>query len=111
MNFLHLLSSEATHTITVHCLNTSVWGTNETDAQTTPTGFKGWNGQMFAANTLLEPKVLTDECMIQDGSWHKTQFLFHTQDTNQLPVVQVHTFPHLKPGQQHYIESGSVCFL
>lgn len=48
---------------------------------------------------------------IEDGSWRKTQFFFHTQDTNQLPVVQVNALPHLKPGQQHFIESGSVCFL
>uniref|UniRef100_A0A8C8RCR4 Fibrillar collagen NC1 domain-containing protein n=1 Tax=Pelusios castaneus TaxID=367368 RepID=A0A8C8RCR4_9SAUR len=111
MNFLHLLSSEATHIITIHCLNTPVWGTNEAGAQKTSVSFQGWNGQMFEANTLLEPKVLTDECTIQDGSWHKTEFFFHTQDTTDLPVVQVHTFPHLKPGQHQYIESGSVCFL
>uniref|UniRef100_H9GJU7 Fibrillar collagen NC1 domain-containing protein n=1 Tax=Anolis carolinensis TaxID=28377 RepID=H9GJU7_ANOCA len=111
MNFLHLLSSEATHTITVHCLNSPVWGTNEPQAQKPSVNFKGWNGQMFEANTLFEPEVLLDECMIQEGSWRKTQFLFHTQDTNQLPIVQVNKFPHLRQGQQRYIESGSVCFL
>ncbi|XP_054141470.1 collagen alpha-1(XXIV) chain-like [Melozone crissalis] len=111
MNFLHLLSSEATHSITVHCLNTPMWALTTAGGQKTSVTFKGWNGQIFKANTLLEPKVLLDECMIEDGSWHKTQFFFHTQDTNQLPVVQVNALPHLKPGQQHFIESGSVCFL
>ncbi|XP_013913800.1 PREDICTED: collagen alpha-1(XXIV) chain [Thamnophis sirtalis] len=111
MNFLHLLSSEATHTITVHCLNTPVWKTNELHDQKPSLIFKGWNGDIFEANTLLEPKVIMDECMIQDGNWHKTQFFFHTQDTNQLPVVQVHPFSHLNQGQQRYIESGLVCFL
>uniref|UniRef100_A0A2D4M707 Fibrillar collagen NC1 domain-containing protein n=1 Tax=Micrurus spixii TaxID=129469 RepID=A0A2D4M707_9SAUR len=111
MNFLHLLSSEATHTITVHCLNTPVWKTNELYDQKPSLIFKGWNGDIFEANTLLEPKVIMDGCMIQDGNWHKTQFFFHTQDTNQLPVVQVHPFSHLNQGQQRYIESGLVCFL
>uniref|UniRef100_A0A8C9NIW0 Fibrillar collagen NC1 domain-containing protein n=2 Tax=Serinus canaria TaxID=9135 RepID=A0A8C9NIW0_SERCA len=111
MNFLHLLSSEATHSITVHCLNTPMWALTTAGGQKTSVTFKGWNGQIFKANTLLEPKVLLDECMIEDGSWHKTQFFFHTQDTNQLPVVQINALPHLKPGQQHFIESGSVCFL
>uniref|UniRef100_A0A8C5TWA9 Fibrillar collagen NC1 domain-containing protein n=1 Tax=Malurus cyaneus samueli TaxID=2593467 RepID=A0A8C5TWA9_9PASS len=111
MNFLHLLSSEATHSITVHCLNTPMWGLNKAGGRKTSVTFKGWNGQIFKANTLLEPKVLLDECMIADGSWRKTQFLFHTQDTDQLPVVQVNALPHLKPGQQHFIESGPVCFL
>ncbi|OXB81439.1 UNVERIFIED_CONTAM: hypothetical protein H355_004345 [Colinus virginianus] len=64
MNFLHLLSSEATHSITVHCLNTPMWGLNEAGGQKTSVSFKGWNGQLFKANSLLEPKVLVDECMI-----------------------------------------------
>lgn len=64
MNFLHLLSSEAVHTITIHCLNIPVWETKELGAQKSSIGFKGWNGQMFEANTLLEPKVLLDECMV-----------------------------------------------
>uniref|UniRef100_A0A670YAT1 Fibrillar collagen NC1 domain-containing protein n=2 Tax=Pseudonaja textilis TaxID=8673 RepID=A0A670YAT1_PSETE len=111
MNFLHLLSSEATHTITVHCLNTPVWKTNELHEQKSSLIFKGWNGDIFEANTLIEPKVIMDGCMIQDGNWHKTQFFFHTQETNQLPVVQVRPFSHLNQGQQRYIESGLVCFL
>jgi len=64
-------------------------------------------------NLIFDVNLIFCLCVlqIQDGSWHKTQFFFHTQDTNQLPVVQVHTLPHLKPGQQHFIESGLVCFL
>lgn len=62
---------------------------------------------------IFDMNLIFCSCMLQieDGSWHKTRFFFHTQDTNQLPVVQVNALPHLKPGQQHFIESGSVCFL
>ncbi|PIO33484.1 hypothetical protein AB205_0106210 [Aquarana catesbeiana] len=104
MNFLHLLSSEAVHTITIHCLNTPVLGGD------TPLTFKGWNGHKLEGNKLLERNVILDECKIQDGSWHKTQFTFHTHETNQLPVVEM---SRLSPPQigQHYIENGPVCFL
>ncbi|XP_018417369.1 PREDICTED: collagen alpha-1(XXIV) chain [Nanorana parkeri] len=104
MNFLHLLSSEAVHTITIHCLNTPVIGGD------TPLTFKGWNGHKFEGYKLLERNVILDECKIQDGSWHKTQFTFHTHETNQLPVVEM---SRLSPPQkgQHYIENGPICFL
>uniref|UniRef100_A0A8C5Z662 Fibrillar collagen NC1 domain-containing protein n=2 Tax=Marmota marmota marmota TaxID=9994 RepID=A0A8C5Z662_MARMA len=109
MNFLHLLSSEATHIITIHCLNT--WTSAQTSDPGLPIRFKGWNGQIFEENTLLEPKVLSDDCKIQDGSWHKAKFLFHTQDPNQLPVIDVQKLPHLKTERKYYIESSFVCFL
>ncbi|GAB1288216.1 Collagen alpha-1(XXIV) chain [Apodemus speciosus] len=108
MNFLHLLSSEATHTITIHCLNAPRWTSTQA---VLPISFKGWNGQIFEENTLLEPQVLSDDCKIQDGSWHKAKFLFHTQNPNQLPVTEVQNLPHLRTEQKHYIESSSVCFL
>lgn len=111
MNFLHLLSSEATHIITIHCLNTPVWTSTQTGGSGLPIGFKGWNGQIFEENTLLEPEVLSDDCKIQDGSWHKAKFLFHTQDPNQLPVIEVQKLSHLKTERKYYIESSSVCFL
>uniref|UniRef100_A0A4X1UEA6 Fibrillar collagen NC1 domain-containing protein n=1 Tax=Sus scrofa TaxID=9823 RepID=A0A4X1UEA6_PIG len=110
MNFLHLLSSEATHVITIHCLNTPAWPSAQTSSAPT-LGFKGWNGQIFEENSLLEPKVLSDDCKIQDGSWHKAKFLFHTQDPNQLPVTEIQNLPHLKAKQKYHIESSSVCFL
>ncbi|KAK7814360.1 hypothetical protein U0070_027018 [Myodes glareolus] len=105
MNFLHLLSAEATHVITVHCLSTQSAGPGW------PVSFKGWNGQIFEENALLEPKVLSDDCKIQDGSWHKAQFLFHTQNPNQLPVIEVQSPPHLGTQRKLHIESSSVCFL
>ncbi|CAO2600347.1 Collagen alpha-1(XXIV) chain, partial [Lemmus lemmus] len=105
MNFLHLLSTEATHIVTVHCRSTQAAGPG------LPVSFKGWNGQIFEENTLLEPKVLSDDCKIQDGSWRKAQFLFHTQNPNQLPVIEVQNPPHLGTQQKLHIESSSVCFL
>lgn len=62
MNFLHLLSAEATHVITVHCLSTQAAGPGLS------VSFKGWNGQIFEENTLLEPKVLSDDCKVR--KWH-----------------------------------------
>ncbi|CAH2310409.1 collagen alpha-1(XXIV) chain [Pelobates cultripes] len=104
MNFLHLLSSEVTHTLTMHCLNSSVIGRDP------PIIFKGWNGHMFEGNQSLEITVVQDECEIQDGAWHKTQFMFHSQETSKLPVVGIPTLSHLEEDQL-YLENGPVCFL
>lgn len=65
MNFLHLLSSEAIQIITIHCLNTPVWTGAQTSGSGLPVGFKGWNGQIFEEKTLLEPKVLSDDCKVR----------------------------------------------
>lgn len=47
MNFLHLLSSEVTQQITIHCLNMTVWqeGTRQTPAKQA-VRFRAWNGQI-----------------------------------------------------------------
>uniref|UniRef100_A0A8C4SDN9 Fibrillar collagen NC1 domain-containing protein n=2 Tax=Erpetoichthys calabaricus TaxID=27687 RepID=A0A8C4SDN9_ERPCA len=111
MNFLHLLSMDATHSIIIHCLNTPVWNITNLNHQKKSVRFKGWNGQIFEANKLLEPMVLKDECKIQDGSWHQTHFLFSTQDSVQLPIVEIQRLPSLKSGQKYQVEVGPVCFL
>lgn len=74
MNFLHLLSSEATHIITIHCLNTPLWTSAQSSGSGLPIGFKGWNGQIFEENTLLEPKVLSDDCKVSDGTIRIVQY-------------------------------------
>lgn len=45
-----------------------MWGVNKAGGRKTSVTFKGWNGQIFKANTLLEPKVLLDECMVNTSS-------------------------------------------
>ena len=48
---------------------------------------------------------------IQDGSWHQSSFFFHTQDSRQLPIVDIQEFPSMQPNSQRRIEIGPVCFL
>ncbi|TKS74238.1 Collagen alpha-1(XXIV) chain [Collichthys lucidus] len=107
MKFLHLLSTEASHSITLHCLNDPPYGTTDsfgsarsTVQENTTLQFRGWNKQMFEKDSLLEPHVLQDECKIQDGSWHQSRFFFHTQDSRQLPIVDVQEFPPSQPNTQ-----------
>lgn len=65
MKFLHLLSSEASHSITLHCLSDPPHSTNGSLPQENiPLRFRGWNKQMFEKDTLLEPHVLQDECKV-----------------------------------------------
>uniref|UniRef100_A0A3Q3VNC7 Fibrillar collagen NC1 domain-containing protein n=1 Tax=Mola mola TaxID=94237 RepID=A0A3Q3VNC7_MOLML len=75
--------------------------------------FHGWNKQTFEKDTLLEPHVLQEDCkipQIQDGTWHQSRFFFHTQDSRQLPIVDMQEFPPLQPNSQRHIEIGPVCF-
>uniref|UniRef100_A0A3Q3K7G5 Fibrillar collagen NC1 domain-containing protein n=1 Tax=Monopterus albus TaxID=43700 RepID=A0A3Q3K7G5_MONAL len=115
--FLHLLSTEASHVITLHCLNEPAYSPADSSgsaesmhSETTKLRFCGWNKQMFEKDTLLEPHVLQDECKIQDGSWHQSRFFFHTQDSRQLPIVDIQEFPTSQPNSQRYIEVSPVCF-
>lgn len=47
---------------------------------------------------------------IQDGSWHESRFFFHTQDSRQLPIVDIQILPAPRPSSQRHIEIGPVCF-
>ncbi len=75
MKFLHLLSTEASHSITLHCLNDPLYGTtdNFSSMGSIPQDdntfrFRGWNKQIFEKDTLLEPHVLQDECKVMSGT-------------------------------------------
>uniref|UniRef100_A0AAY4CHS0 Fibrillar collagen NC1 domain-containing protein n=2 Tax=Denticeps clupeoides TaxID=299321 RepID=A0AAY4CHS0_9TELE len=112
MNFLHLLSYEAIQHITIHCLNVPVW-TTSISKKTSPNSvrFKAWNGQIVEAGGVVAPKILRDDCWLTDGQWHQAQFMFQTQDTGLLPIVDVYNFPTTKPGSHYHLEVGPVCFL
>ncbi|KAK2508187.1 hypothetical protein MC885_005451 [Smutsia gigantea] len=112
MNFLHLLSSEVTQHITIHCLNMTVWqeGTKQTPAKQA-VRFRAWNGQFFEAGGQFRPEVSMDGCKVQDGHWHQTLFTFRTQDPQQLPIVGVDNLPPASSGKQYRLEVGPACFL
>ena len=72
MKFLHLLSMEASHGITVHCLTEPLRSAAVSSASRPlppvrrPLRFRGWNGQIFEKDTLLEPRVLQDGCKVKE---------------------------------------------
>ncbi|KAM6965398.1 collagen alpha-1(XXVII) chain B [Aplochiton taeniatus] len=112
MNFLHLLSSEATQHITVHCLNSPVWASGPSLAfLPRAVSFKTWRGETIQAGDLLEPLVLRDDCWIKDGSWHQAHFFFQTQDPNLLPIVDMLNLPATEADSHYHLEVGPVCFL
>uniref|UniRef100_A0A8C9RQS0 Fibrillar collagen NC1 domain-containing protein n=2 Tax=Scleropages formosus TaxID=113540 RepID=A0A8C9RQS0_SCLFO len=112
MNFLHLLSTEALQHIIVHCLNVAVWKVN---ASQTPSQkalrFKAWNGQVIQAGGATGPRVLEDSCWMTDDRWHRTHFVFHSQDSSLLPIVDMYNLPITGPGSYFHVEVGPVCFL
>lgn len=65
MNFLHLLSSEGTQHITIHCLNLTVWqeGPGRLSARQA-VRFRAWNGQVFEAGGQFRPEVSVDGCKV-----------------------------------------------
>lgn len=65
MNFLHLLSSEVTQHITIHCLNMTVWqeGPGQAPAKRA-VRFRAWNGQIFEAGGQFRPEVSMDGCKV-----------------------------------------------
>lgn len=78
MKFLHLLSTEASQSILLHCLNDaphdpldSVSSTGSAPHENTTLRFRGWNKQMFEKDTVLEPHVLQDDCKVtsQAENW------------------------------------------
>lgn len=112
MNFLHLLSSEVTQHITIHCLNMTVWqeGPGQAPAKRA-VRFRAWNGQIFKAGGQFRPEVPMDGCKVQDGRWQQTLFTFRTQDPQQLPIVSVDNLPPASSGKQYRLEVGPACFL
>lgn len=71
MKFLHLLSTEASQRILLHCLNDPphdppdrVSSPGSAPHKNTTLRFRGWNKQMFEKDTLLEPHVLQDDCKV-----------------------------------------------
>lgn len=71
MNFLHLLSSEGTQHITIHCLNMTVWqeGPGRSSARQA-VRFRAWNGQVFEAGGQFRPEVSMDGCKVTVGAPH-----------------------------------------
>lgn len=73
MKFLHLLSNEASHRITLHCLNNPLYSPADGFSSTGPVHkedatlqFHGWNKHTFEKDTLFEPHVLQDDCKVMD---------------------------------------------
>ncbi|TWW60233.1 Collagen alpha-1(XXVII) chain B [Takifugu flavidus] len=112
MNFIHLLSTEAVQHITIHCLNTPVWAEGASlQPSDKAVSFRAWTGERIQAGDLLEPLIPRDDCWMRDGHWHRTHFIFQTQDPNLLPIVEVYNLPTTEQGARYHLEVGPVCFL
>lgn len=74
--------------------------------------YRLWKDIVQAANGKLQIKsILFLFFRFKMAAGIRQKFLFHTQDPNQLPVIEVQKLPHLKTERKYYIESSSVCFL
>ncbi|KAI5609246.1 collagen alpha-1(XXVII) chain B isoform X2 [Silurus asotus] len=115
MKFLHLLSVEATQSISLHCYSepgsTSIPSFSSSSSSSSVL-FHGWNGQVVERSSIPHHHVLQDECGVRDGRWHRSRFLLHTQDPTLLPILDVQGFQAQSTGpEQRHLEVGHVCFL
>eukprot|EP00058_Branchiostoma_floridae_P009392 XP_002594880.1 hypothetical protein BRAFLDRAFT_86048 [Branchiostoma floridae] len=109
MNFLHLLSAEAAQVVTVHCKNSPVWRTPHRSIPGVK--FKTWSGPVYHYGGPFQPEVLEDNCMKEDGKWHKTRLLFTTTDVHHLPISDVVIPEDKRLGLHYRIEISPVCFI
>lgn len=72
MKFLHLLSTEASQSILLRCLNDPPRDPPDGAGprENTTLHFRGWNKQTFERDTLLEPQVLRDDCKVTSQAEH-----------------------------------------
>uniref|UniRef100_A0AAY4A5Q0 Fibrillar collagen NC1 domain-containing protein n=2 Tax=Denticeps clupeoides TaxID=299321 RepID=A0AAY4A5Q0_9TELE len=105
MNFLQLLSLGAEQSITIHCLNITMWSsTHSLPPSQQAIRFRGWGGAS------LEPIVLEDTCWQRDGQWHQVRILFEVTDPALLPVTHIDNLPEATPISHYHLEVGPVCF-
>ncbi|XP_066294439.1 LOW QUALITY PROTEIN: collagen alpha-1(XXVII) chain-like [Branchiostoma lanceolatum] len=109
MNFLHLLSAEAAQVVTVHCKNSPVWRTPHRSIPGVK--FKTWSGPVYHYGGPFQPEVLEDNCMKEDGKWHRTRLLFTTTDVHHLPISDVVIPEDKRLGLHYRIEISPVCFI
>lgn len=113
MNFLRLLSTEATQTITYHCKNSIAYMDQATGNLKKALLLQGSNDVEIRAegNSRFTYGVLEDGCKKHTGQWAKTVIEYKTQKTSRLPIVDIAPMDIGREDQEFGVDIGAVCFL
>lgn len=113
MNFLRLLSSEASQSITYHCKNSVAYMDQATGNLKKAVLLQGSNDVEIRAegNSRFTYAVLEDGCKKHTGQWGKTVIEYKTQKTSRLPIVDIAPMDIGGANQEFGVDIGPVCFL
>jgi collagen type V/XI/XXIV/XXVII alpha len=111
--FLRLLSTQAHQYVTIRCLGTPVWYSNETQSYDYALKLKGWNGHIVKWNDDNPPSVISDTCQFQrpdSNVWGETALVLSTPRLDELPIVEFWVEHQGSYNAAVIIELGAVCF-
>jgi len=112
INFLKMLSKNATQVVTYHCRNSAAWFNSKTKSTEGSMKLRDDKGEEITIESQkVKPSVLLDECKDKDNKWHKTVIeLSSTIHRNRLPIQDVAMMDIGGSGQEFGIEIGRACF-
>lgn len=113
LTFLQLLSSGATQNITFHCRNTVAYFDKKQKTFAKAAIFRTYNDLELVAKKSSKFKydVASDNCKNrQNNKWEKTVFVFTSQKTKRLPIVDVNVGDIGGENQAFGLSIGPVCF-
>ncbi|XP_046844302.1 collagen alpha-1(II) chain-like [Xenia sp. Carnegie-2017] len=110
LNFLRLLSKEASQRITYNCRKSTAWYNKKEKSYKYGIRFLGWNGNKFRNKGKLKQKVLGDGCKGDSNKWRKTDFILQTTSVDSLPIVDFSFYYRGLKNEQFGLKIAPVCF-
>lgn len=112
LEFLQLLSDRAHQRITYHCKNSIPWPNEASSDVIKSVKMLTINGLELHAKSSnkFKPRLVTNDCVIKDGSWRSTTIEVDTPKTHRLPVLDVAAYDIGGTGEEFGLEFGRVCF-
>lgn len=113
MNFLRLLSTEASQNVTYHCKNSIAYMDQASGNLKKALLLGGSNEVEIRAegNSRFTYSVLEDGCKKHTGRWGKTVFEYKTTKTSRLPILDIAPRDIGGADQEFGVDIGAVCFL
>lgn len=110
LNFLRLLSTTVSQTVTVKCKRIVPWFHRASKSHRYSWIFHGRRGFDFTPTSNPRPNVTRDYCQRDDGKWRRTEFKFETNKVDVLPIEDW-TFFHRAVGKEQFgVKIGQVCY-
>jgi len=103
LKFLRLASKTVKQNITYHCKNSKAWDSSHSMKLMTHTD-EELDSSRYSP---FKPKVIKNDCQMEDNQWRKTVLEIKTKKLERLPIVDVSPYDMQR---EFKIELGPVCF-